>query len=99
MGNSVAEAMVSSVSLAVVDHSLSRSSATVIDRNDNPRSLNSPKTPSPLKAIDDSTEPDRAQQEPGITEETHKGFGLAWSAGGAIDGLDDHLCDRIWIYP
>jgi hypothetical protein len=58
--------------------------------------------------------PDRAPQEPGVAEEIHKGFGLAWSAGDLLtgvgvgggagdllefDGLGDRLCDRIWIYP
>jgi hypothetical protein len=77
-------------------------------------SLGNAKTPATLKAIDDTTEPDRAPQEPGNAEEIDESYCLVWSAGlpltgvgvggGAgdlmeFDGLDDRLCDRVRVYP
>jgi hypothetical protein len=50
-------------------------------------SLGNAKTPATLKAIDDTTEPDRAPQEPGNAEEIDESYCLVWSAGLPLTGV------------
>jgi hypothetical protein len=77
-------------------------------------SRNLPKTPATLKAINHSTNPiahRRSQGFPrrptkasalrGVRGEPLTGVGVSGGAGDLLefDGLDDHLCDRIRVYP
>ncbi len=78
---------------AVIDHQVSLG-----NRNDNSRSPKSPKTPAPLKVINDSTESDSAPWEPEDYREIDGDYGHAWSTGEPL-GLwgSLRLCDLMGI--